>query len=652
MRVKHSLALAAASALILAGTAVAVKTTVGHAPVWQDEIAFSEPSASETRGPWRFVVMPDLHNAEQYLHRDGILTPPAERARQRDAHTRLYAQIREELGGEIAVLPGDTNAGHWHRPDFASYFRPEASPEARVMAAGEIVYGNLRDAMLDAGFDDIVFAVGDHEIGDDPWYPGTLKDRLVPTFRNSVATEFTDRLRSRYAESGQFFEPTDTPYAGTSYALRYRNAVFVSVDTFEHQEGWWAMRWRQLTDFLSHGSIVETQFQSVAGAVSGRHLGWLDAVLAAANATDGVEHIIVQSHLPVLSPVRGRSSSMMMMEEGADRPCWQVLRRHDVDLYLAGEVHADTLHEDAASGVIQVSSKAGQDRGMVAAVELFQNGIEIAQYGMDGDDLVELGRYRRADGDGSATSSGILVPIPDDASVLHYKFEDTGERLANSGRFGRLYDLSCPRCERVAGIDGTAARFTGATATLIDEHVSPIFQGGAAGSLTLWLRLDESQTERRRRYVVTSGNGIHGRLGYRLFVEDGQLGLTYHARGLAHFESPRDLADGEWHFVSLTQGPEGFIGDLEVSIDGEPASVNFASPKSWLLTSRLAARRPWALSLSIGGASRQNGTQTPPAALDLDEVRYWPQPLDLTEIRDVMNAHAEYLSAVDADQSK
>jgi hypothetical protein len=66
-----------------------------------------------------------------------------------------------------------------------------------------------------------------------------------------------------------------------------------------------------------------------------------------------VDWIVVQGHVPVAQPVRQDSSSGLTYRGGTGSPFWRTMARHEVDLYLNGEVHDITvLRRD---GVTQIS---------------------------------------------------------------------------------------------------------------------------------------------------------------------------------------------------------------------------------------------------------------------------------------------------------
>jgi len=84
--------------------------------------------------------------------------------------------------------------------------------------------------------------------------------------------------------------------------------------------------------------------------VTGEQLRWLDDVLA---RHEDADHVVVMAHTPILTPVWKWSSSGLVLDGGRRSPLWQTMKRHGVDLYLCGEVHAITCTE--RDGVLQIA---------------------------------------------------------------------------------------------------------------------------------------------------------------------------------------------------------------------------------------------------------------------------------------------------------
>lgn len=279
-----------------------------------------------------FVAVPDFVNNDvaDVRGRPGASLPPganSTNASWEKAVAVVLDQVRSERPDAVLVA-GDLVGGHWGVDvDGTGAFGPvgtEVQRSAAVTLAGEVYFGQWARWFSQRRLT-VLPAVGDHDIGDNPWPAGSFKARAVATYRRAFARQFTLDASgvSRYP-----MRPLGTPQADTAYAVRLGDTLIVSVDVFAEGDG----------------GVVPT--------VEGGQLAWLDRLLGEARR-DGVDHIIVQGHTPVLAPVRERHSSGLLLEGGADSPFWQVLRRHRVDLYLCGEVHDMTTRVD---GPVQVCS--------------------------------------------------------------------------------------------------------------------------------------------------------------------------------------------------------------------------------------------------------------------------------------------------------
>jgi hypothetical protein len=151
-------------------------------------------------------------------------------------------------------------------------------------------------------------ALGDHEIGDNPWKLNSRRLRCVPEYK---------RMFAKYM---QMPENGPNHLKGTAFYVKHKNVLIVAVDVFES------------------GKSKEGE---IAAQVTGKQLEWLDETLG--NNRD-VDYVIVMGHAPVVGPVRQRSSSGIMLKQGTDSPFWGMMKKHKADLYLCGEVHAITCH--------------------------------------------------------------------------------------------------------------------------------------------------------------------------------------------------------------------------------------------------------------------------------------------------------------------
>jgi hypothetical protein len=287
---------------------------------------------------WTFVSIPDFLNLDVGDVRSAVGWRPGMPNSTNAAYETLISQVLDSLASEqpdLVLVAGDLVGGLWLRDgDNLQVFGPLRTLDDKrlvIQRAGELYYGQWKQRFAERRLA-VHAALGDHEIGDNPWHPGTAKHELFPAFRDAWVTAFTRTPRKpRYPE-----RPTGTPHEGTAYALRHRDTMIVTVDVFSWGE------------------------DGVTVAVSDGQLRWLADVLGRAQIHPGVRHIIVQGHVPVLTPVRRTHSSGLVHEFGPESDFWQSLVAAGADLYLCGEVHDVTASEH--SGVVQLAHGANVGR--------------------------------------------------------------------------------------------------------------------------------------------------------------------------------------------------------------------------------------------------------------------------------------------------
>jgi len=276
-----------------------------------------------------FVSSPDLFNTDL-----GSVRRIAPRARV-DSWNQRYAAavdvVMDSIEGERpddVLVAGDLVEGHWGIDDARTgIFGRITDPTSRRRAlerAARFYYDQWADRFDRRGLT-VHAALGDHELGDDGWEKPDAGSRFklatLALRKRLFAERMVDPHRYPLHPSG--------PAARTAYAERLAPEVLlVTLDEFERTD------------------------RGVRLRPDRRQLAWLDRVLRGARR-DGVDWIVVQGHLPVLGPVRARGSSQLFVEGGQRSALWRTLARYDVDLYLAGEVHATTAR--SAQGVTQIT---------------------------------------------------------------------------------------------------------------------------------------------------------------------------------------------------------------------------------------------------------------------------------------------------------
>ncbi len=259
-------------------------------------MCIASASAAE-QAPWRFVSMPDFLNVDtDYVQRgwEGALGT-------------ILESVKSE-NPDFLMVPGDLVMGEWHgtrtRPGipgiefFASQYYP--AWKARLKAHGLTWYA----------------ALGDHELGDNAWhYPHALE--YVAAYKRAFRKHLGMPLNG------------PNHMKGTAFFWQHKNVLFLSVDVFEQGR--------------SNQGVIRT-------GVTGEQLAWMERVMT---ERADVDHVIVMGHAPCLGPVRQWSSSGLMIVGGRDSSFWQAMKRHQVALYLCGEVHAITCTE--RDGVQQIA---------------------------------------------------------------------------------------------------------------------------------------------------------------------------------------------------------------------------------------------------------------------------------------------------------
>ena len=249
-----------------------------------------------TSSSWTFVSIPDFLNVDCDYPQAGW----------EDALGYILNSVKSE-NPDFVVVPGDLVMGHWDAPDWNSrdtinkYSARYYTAWKNRMNAHQLKYYT---------------AVGDHELGDNPWKDSS-KVASIPLYRQAFASHLN--------------MPMNGPehLKGTAFWWRHKNVLFISVDVFESGES-------------SQGAIK--------AGVSGAQLNWLKQVL---EANHDAQYRIVMGHTPILGPVRKWSSSGLMIEAGQESEIWQTMKNYQVDAYLCGEVHAITCSE--RDGIMQIA---------------------------------------------------------------------------------------------------------------------------------------------------------------------------------------------------------------------------------------------------------------------------------------------------------
>ena len=293
--------------------------------------------AVEAPKSWTFVSMPDFLNVDLDYPQEGW----------EPALDYVLKAVKAE-NPDFVLIAGDLVMGRW------------TYGQEGVKHWADIYYPAWTKRMADHGLT-CYAAIGDHELGDDPWAAGSEKLKAIPEFKQA----FREHLKM----------PTNGPegFKGTAWSMAHKGVLFVALDVFEPDAK-----------------------LGVAAKVTGKQLAWLDKTLA---RRKDIRHVVVMAHTPILGPVRRWSSSGLMLEGGRGSPLWKTMSKRGVDLYLCGEVHdmtcteRDGVQEIAHGGLFGYNSRINY---LVATVSGGKMTLELKQLDIvcEGPKLWQVGRNR------------------------------------------------------------------------------------------------------------------------------------------------------------------------------------------------------------------------------------------------------------------
>ena len=291
---------------------------------------------------YRFVSAPDFLNQDVADLTDGgdthIDPETGDVANSTNlSYETALAHVLSEMAShqtDDMLVAGDLVEGRWGRDDSgAGVFGPVRTERQRLAAtrrAAAAYYPAWLARVARHGLTPYP-AVGDHEMGDDPWdRPG---DPWI-AFKRDHAAEFK-ALYARHVMtmpdgSARFVErPAKGQARDTAYAVRLdRNVLLVTLDVFTQRRG------------------------DIEVRVDRAQLDWLKGVLRRAKRAD-VPWVMVQGHTPITGPVRVRNSTALTYRRGTRSALWRTMVKGGVDVYLCGEVHDQTVN--VRDGIVQVA---------------------------------------------------------------------------------------------------------------------------------------------------------------------------------------------------------------------------------------------------------------------------------------------------------
>ncbi|MCU0379110.1 MAG: metallophosphoesterase [Bacteroidales bacterium] len=572
---------------------------------------------------WSFASYPDFHSGDWDLRED--INPEAFS----DQH-KVIADIAS-FNPEFLLLTGDMIGGMWlNNEQLRKKYGAEEDIKEFIHSCAAICYEGVNSRFAEHGLK-VYGCVGDHEIGDQNWEVNSIKSLAVRYFKEAFASAYTLGSNGESLFTGFIGavpqRPAGTPYENTSYAFIHKNVMVVTVDIFT-----------QDSPFVPLHPVRGTVYPDVTGD----HQKWLDDVLEAGNMIDSVDFIIVQSHFPVLLPVRKHQTSHMTVLNEEESSFWNILKKHKVDVYLSGEVHALTPAIDNQSGIIQIVhgsfnnypnpllnyliNEVSDDRLIIRSREKkYENDFQFHTTGQ----LV----IDKTSGEKVITFEGALTPLDREGLLVHYGFEDPAPvtRVENTGLFGPkiLYGNNYG-LKITEGIIGQGIEFPdGAKAYLKSFGVNP-FHGDIARTFACWIKTGSGE----RMTLMTTGSGT-----FTLQLDNGLPELVTEADTIKLSGRGSTLNDNKWHHIAVTFPGKGhLLKDICLYVDGEKHNIKALNSDAGLNTSPDG--------FFIVGSSHDMKTNFYVGSMD--EVSAWSSALTETMIRVLYSSAASKEEKYDA----
>jgi hypothetical protein len=236
-------------------------------------------------------------------------------------------------GADVVLHQGDQVDGRWGQDcDDRGVFGPVGTWTERVNAlalAGQIYYQRMKRFWSDH---DVLFAMGDHEIGD----IGGSGIVLPGTFTYQ-AHRYWNRLWRRH-------------YGPSRYASRRGRVGIITLDPIMKRP---------------HGIIAR---------ISDADLDWTRNKIAHWR-DNGVTWFLVQSEIPAIGPNRESGTSGLLLRNGGN--VWRRFASMGIDLFLTAEFHADTTHTQEGTTPVQVVHGGAHLRASWLVIDEYEDRLQL-----------------------------------------------------------------------------------------------------------------------------------------------------------------------------------------------------------------------------------------------------------------------------------
>jgi len=654
-----------------------------------DADAEDAPSSDSS---WRFILIADIHKMTWFSWSNYTVN---KNMKSYSDNLEVIEHIYQNYGGELVVSPGDIVSYGSIKTisrlkELLKLEDEDISDEDAVYLAGLNAYSTTRKLFKEAGYDILLATIGDHELGGNEGFFVKPESKLptIPKARQAFGDGFY-----RNGDSGEFeFEfdnqlwfadddststgvgdgdgavkprPLGTIYENTSYAYVHKNALFVTVDAFETVEDGSSDYINLEKGLGGEGAVTCT----VDG--DGEHLEWFENILRKGRDDPSIRHIIVQAHLPIIQTVQRYNCSGQFFDYGEQSIFWNLMNEYKVDLYLAGEVHANTVTKTrhAGSDLVQIVSR-GVGYNNFLSIDVSENVLDVKIYNEIGNKPKFNAQYEESghltiDKTAAATqlsSSGMLKLLDLNSPLLIYDFEDIvplgtrqvpgfdsktslmatesvirgkicKESMYNNGQFGAQYDAQVCNILPVEGRDGGyGGYFYGDNTRMAVMGTGP-FSAGETISFGLWFKTWQS----KRKMVITHhsnywGEGAVIKNGTKdsltLVLDRGIPVIQTQPSRKVISTNPKNFADGVWHHIAVSMPRKScYLSELKMYIDGHPVRTSAIGDRPIFHTT--SGR------LSFGGFGYSNSgfedvyPDLEPYSGVLDDIVFFSRPLDM-----------------------
>jgi hypothetical protein len=246
----------------------------------------------------------------------------------------LHTEVADITSGADVVLhQGDQVEGRWGRDcDGRGVFGPVGTWNDQVRAlalAGNIYYSAMK--RLWRGHD-VLFGMGDHEIGD----IGPSGIVLPDTFTYQAHRYWQDVWRRHYGPSRYASRRGDVGIITLNPIMRTSNGIIARIRRSD-------LVWTR--DKIAH---------------------W---------RSNGVQWFLVQSEIPAIGPNRKSGTSGLLLRNGDE--VWRRFAKMGVDLFLAAEFHNDTTHTRGGKTPVQVVHGGRHLRASWLVVDEYDDHLQL-----------------------------------------------------------------------------------------------------------------------------------------------------------------------------------------------------------------------------------------------------------------------------------